>query len=124
MLLTHYYVFVSFAVLLTGAWLFIPERRTAVSTATAFLSWGLVALLGGSTEVYRRAGEEVVVNSSTSTALAVEGPSQLVAAPVPDAIRFFFVLWSLLSLLALVLNVLGVYPPDESVADEQLANQT
>jgi len=51
MLLTHYYVFVSFAVLLTGAWLFIPERRTAVSTATAFLSWGLVALLGGSTEV-------------------------------------------------------------------------
>jgi hypothetical protein len=124
MILAHYYALLAIAVLLTGAWLFRPENRTAVTTAGAFFSWGLLALLGGSTEVYRRAGERVVVNASTSTALSVERPAELVASPVPDSLRFFFLLWSILSALALVLFVLGVYPPDdESPVDEQLANQ-
>jgi len=98
MLLTHYYAMAACAGLLTGAWLFRPEERTAVTTLGAFLAWGLTALLGGDTEV-------------------ASGGS-LLAAPVPDELRLFAALWAVLSGLTLVLYVWGVYPP----TDEQQPN--
>jgi len=91
MLIAHYYAIASAGALLTAAWLFRPEERTQVTTIGAFLAWGLTALLGGDTEV-------------------ASGGS-LLAAPVPDEMRLFAALWALLSGLALILHVWGVYPP-------------
>jgi|GEM_PF-7123250 len=104
MLLTHYYAVALAAVLLTGAWMFSPRERTAISTLGAFLAWSLTALLGADTE--------------TATG------GELIAAPVPDELRLFATLWALLSLLALVLYVWGVYPParDQPV-DEQMSTK-
>jgi hypothetical protein len=101
MLLTHYYAIAACAGLLTGAWLFRPQERTAITTLGAFLAWGLVGLLGGDTEV-------------------ATGGSVL-AAPVPDEIRLFATLWALLSALALVLYVWGVYPPASEEPVDQAA---
>lgn len=98
MLLTHFYAIASAGALLTAAWLFRPEERTQVTTIGAFFAWGLTALLGGDTEV------------------ATGG--SLLAAPVPDELRLFAALWALLSGLALLLHVWGVYPPaDETPVD-------
>jgi len=91
MLLTHYYAIAGAGALLTAAWLFRPTDRTQVTTIGAFFAWGLAALLGGDVEV-------------------ASGGS-LLAAPVPDEIRLFAALWAVLSALALVLYVWGVYPP-------------
>lgn len=91
MLIAHFYAIASAAVLCTGAWLFKPEERTQVTTIGAFFAWGLTALLGGETEV-------------------ASGGS-ILAAPVPEEIRLFAALWALLSGLALILHVWGVYPP-------------
>jgi hypothetical protein len=110
MLLTHYYAIAVAAVLLTGAWLFRPEARTAITTLGAFLAWGLVALLGGATETHADSGAELVNHTNGTTAVATG--DQLVAAPVPDEIRLFAALWALLSGLALILYVWGVYPPE------------
>jgi hypothetical protein len=102
MLLTHYYAIATVAVLLTGAWLFRPQERATVTTLGAFLAWGLVGLLGGDTEV-------------------ATGGSVL-AAPVPDEVRLFATLWALLSALALILYVWGVYPPASEDAVEMGAD--
>lgn len=97
-LLTHYYAIAAAAALLTAAWLFRPTERTQVTTVGAFLAWGLVGLLGGDTEV------------------ATGG--SILAAPVPDEVRLFAALWAILSGLALLLHVWGVYPPaDDSPVD-------
>jgi hypothetical protein len=98
MLIAHYYAIAGAAVLCTGAWLFRPEERTQVTTIGAFFAWGLTALLGGDTEV-------------------ASGGS-ILAAPVPEELRLFAALWALLSGLALLLHVWGVYPPaDETPVD-------
>jgi len=113
MLLTYYYGIACAGALLTGAWLFKPQDRTAITTLGAFLAWGLTALLGGSTETYTDAGATVqntTINNSTTTVAVAQGET-LTAAPVPDEIRLFFTLWALLSALALLLYVQGVYPP-------------
>lgn len=124
MLLTHYYAVVVLAVLLTGAWLFRPHERTAITTLGAFLAWALAALLGGATETYADAGGELR-QAGDSTYHAVGLGEELVAAPVPDELRLFAVLWALLSLLALLLYIWGVYPPaDESPADQASTNTT
>lgn len=91
MLIAHFYAIAGAGVLLTAAWLFRPEERTQVTTIGAFFAWGLTALLGGDTEV------------------ATGG--SLLAAPVPEELRLFAALWALLSGLALLLHVWGVYPP-------------
>jgi hypothetical protein len=111
MLLTHYYAIAVAAVLLTAAWLFAPEARTALTTLGAFLAWGLVALLGGSTQTYADSGAELQ-QAGDNTYHAVAIGEELVAAPVPDELRLFAVMWALLSVLALTLYVWGVYPPD------------
>jgi len=48
---------------------------------------------------------------SDGTAVAVETTGQLVAAPVPTPVRWLFGLFAVLSALAGLLYVLGVYPP-------------
>ena len=117
MLLAHYYAIATAAVLLTAAWLFKPETRTAITTLGAFLAWALTALLGGSTETYADSGAELQQAADDSYHAVAQGEA-LVAAPVPDEIRLFATLWALLSALALILYVWGVYPP----ADEQPAD--
>jgi hypothetical protein len=117
MLLAHYYAIATAAVLLTAAWLFRPEARTQVTTLTAFLAWGMTALLGGDTETYVDAG--ATVQTANNTTLAVPQGATLTGAPVPEEIRLFATLWALLSALALLLHVWGVYPPaDESPVDQ------
>jgi hypothetical protein len=59
----------------------------------AFVSWALCAIFGGGVEKH------------------VDGTTSTVAAPVPDEIRFLLMALSLLSVVALVLHQLGVYPP-------------
>jgi len=123
MLLTHYYAVAVAATLLTAAWLFRPEARTAVTTLGAFFAWALTALLGGATETYADSG--ATVETVDGTTLAVPQGEALVAAPVPDEIRLFALLWALLSGLALLLYVWGVYPPgDERPVDETGVSET
>ena len=118
MLLAHYYALVGGAVLLTIGWLFRPDARTALTSLGAFLAWGLTALLGGATETYTDAG--ATVTTVNNTTLAVPQGETLTTAPVPEEIRLFATLWALLSVLALMLYVWGVYPPaDERPADAQ-----
>jgi hypothetical protein len=120
MLLTHYYAIAACAGLLTGAWLFRPQERTAITTLGAFLAWGLTALLGGATETYADAGGELR-QAADDSYHAVSVGEELVAAPVPDEIRLFATLWALLSALALVLYVWGVYPPASEEPVDQAA---
>jgi len=116
MLLPHYYAVALAGALLTGAWLFRPRERTVVTSLGAFLSWALVALLGGDVERYADSGASVeTVNNST---YVVAQGDALVTAPVPDEIRLFAALWALLSGLTLILYTFGVYPP----ADDQPAD--
>lgn len=115
MLLAHYYAVALAGALLTGAWLFRPRERTVVTSLGAFLSWALVALLGGDVETYAQSG--ATVETVNNTTLAVSQGDALVSAPVPDEIRLFAALWALLSGLTLILYTFGVYPP----ADDQPA---
>lgn len=118
MILAHYYAVATAGVLLTAAWLFRPQERTQLTTLGAFLAWALTALLGGSTETYTDAG--ATVETVNSTTLAVAQGETLTAAPVPEELRLFAVLWAVLSALALLLHVWGVYPPQtDSPADQQ-----
>lgn len=121
MLLTHYYAIATAAVLLTGAWLFRPTERTQITTLGAFFAWGLVGLLGGDTETYAGAGESLQAASDGSYH-AVAAGEQLVAAPVPEEVRLFAALWAILSALALVLYVWGVYPPQSTTPVEMGAD--
>lgn len=121
MLLAHYYAVAVAAVLLTAAWLFRPDARTALTTLGAFLAWALTALLGGSTETYTDAG--ATVQTVNNTTLAVPQGATLTAAPVPEPIRLFATLWALLSALALLLYVWGVYPPASEAPVEKTPDQ-
>lgn len=116
MILIHYYAVALAGALLTGAWLFRPRERTALSTGGAFLAWGLVSLLGGETEIYTAAGD--TVQTVNGTELAVSDGAALTAAPVPDEIRLFAALWAILSGLTLVLYVQGVYPPETNLTGD------
>jgi len=116
MLLAHFYAIASAGALLTAAWLFRPEERTQVTTIGAFFAWGLTALLGGDTETVIDTGANVTTVNNTTVAVA-QGET-LTAAPVPDEIRLFTTLWALLSALALLLYVWGVYPPTETQAGD------
>lgn len=117
MLVSHYYAVALAGALLTAAWLFRPEERTAVTTLGAFLAWGLTALLGGDVETYVAGGGQLQQDPN-GTYHAVATGGELVAAPVPEEIRLFATLWAVLSGLALVLYVWGVYPPaSEEPAD-------
>jgi hypothetical protein len=122
MLLAHYYALVGGAVLLTIAWLFRPDARTAITTLGAFLAWALTALLGGDTETYTDAG--ATVETVNNTPLAVPQGESLTAAPVPDEIRLFATLWALISALALMLYVWGVYPPTETQPGDGEVSET
>jgi len=117
MLLTHLYALAGAGVLLTAAWLFKAHKATNVTTLGAFLSWSLVALLGGDAEIYD-ATNETVVNASNTT-LAVETTGEFVAAPLPAEARFFATFWALLSVVALILHVVwGAYPPDDGTQED------
>ena len=111
MLATHYYAVLVLAGALTAAWLFRPRDRTQVTAFGAVLAWGLAAVLGGDVAVFDHSNETVVGNVSDGTAVAVETSGQLVAAPVPTSVRWLFGLFAVLSALAGLLYVLGVYPP-------------
>jgi len=122
-LLAHYVAITAGAVVLTGAWLFKPEDRTAITTLGAFLAWGLTALLGGSVTAYRDQGA-VLRTPTNDTALAVAQGDALVGAAVPDGVRLFAALWAVLSALALVLYVQGVYPPTEDFENDRKQTET
>ena len=109
MLNTYYFAIVLGVVGLTAAWLFRPQERTAVTTLTAFLGWSWAALVGGSVERVDRTEQIVEHNDETF----VVGVDELTAAPIPDEIRILMGLFAALSALALILNVWGVYPPDD-----------
>jgi len=115
MLVTHYYALALAGALLTGAWLFKPDQRLQVTSLAALLAWFLVALFGGDTErlatneTVRTVGNATVGNETT---LAVASP-EFVAAPVPPEFRYFAAFLGLLSGLALILGIWGVYPPQE-----------
>jgi len=109
MLLTHFYALALAGALLTGAWLFLPRQRIQVTTFSALLSWFLLALLGGQTETL---ATNETVQTVSNTTLAVASPER-VAAPVPPEFRYFAAFLGLLSGLALILAVWGVYPPQE-----------
>jgi hypothetical protein len=121
MLLTHYYAIAGAGALLTAAWLFRPQERTQITTLAAFFAWGLTALLGDSVEIYD-ATNETIQTAPNGTELAVQTTGSFVAAPVPAEVRYFAALWALLSGLALILYVWGVYPPtnddQESITNE------
>jgi hypothetical protein len=68
-------------------------------------------VLGGDVEVFDGTNETIVGNVSDGTAVAVETTGQFVAAPVPVSVRWLFGLFALLSGLAAILYVAGVYPP-------------
>jgi len=119
MITIHYYAVVLGASALTAAWLFKPEERTAVTTLGAFISWTLAAVFGDNVERFDHSAE--TVETVNNTTLAVEGAGTLVAAPVPTEFRLFALLWAVLSMLALILYVLGGYPPDSEAPVE--ANQ-
>jgi hypothetical protein len=87
------------AIAATGAFLYRPEERVPVSGSVAFLLWGFLGLQGGDVER---------ITDSGST----------VAAPLPDELRFIAVALSVLSLLAVVLWTMGVYPPESEGEDE------
>jgi len=120
MLTTHYYVLIALAGALTAAWLFRPRARTQVTALGALLGWGLAAVLGGDVEVFDHTNETVVGNVSDGTAVAVETTGQFVAAPIPTPVRWLFGLLALLSGLAAILYVVGVYPP---ATDDPIDNE-
>ena len=114
MLLSHLYALAGAGALLTAAWLFRPRERTQVTTLTAFFAWTLVALLGDDTEVFDHS-VETIQTAPNGTELAVETTGELVAAPLPDEMRYFAALWALLSAAALILHVgWGAYPPTDT----------
>jgi len=114
MLLTHFYALALAGALLTGAWLFLPQQRIQVTTVSALVVWFLLALLGGQTETLSTNETVQTVNNTT---LAVASP-ETVAAPVPPEFRYFAAFLGLLSGLALILAVWGVYPPQEDYKNE------
>jgi len=109
MLLIHYYALALAGALLAGAWLFLPRARLQITTLSSLLVWFLLALLGGQTETVVQ--NETVTNVSNTT-LAVSSP-ELMAAPVPTEFRYFAAFLGLLSGLAFILGIWGVYPPQE-----------
>jgi len=109
MILDHYYALALAGALLAGAWLFLPRQRVQVTTFSSLIAWMLLALFGGQTE---KLATNETVQTVNNTTLAVSSP-EFVAAPVPDEFRYFAAFLSLLSGLALILAVWGVYPPQE-----------
>jgi hypothetical protein len=124
MLATHYYLLVLLAGALTAAWLFRPRDRTQVTAFGALFGWGLAAVFGGDVEIYDASNETVVGNVSNGTAVAVDTTGQFVAAPVVAPVRWLFGLLALLSALAGILYVVGVYPPttDDPMIDDNEPN--
>jgi len=115
MLLIHFYGIAVFAGALTAAWLFRPTERTAVTSFGAFVGWGLTALTGGDVERFDPSIEAVETVNNTTLAVAEAGTT--VPAPVATEVRYFAALWALLSALALILYVLGIYPPEDGMGD-------
>lgn len=111
MLATHYSVLIVLAGAATAGWLFRPNKRTQVTSLASFVAWSLAAVLGGDVYVVDTTNETLVGNVSNGTAVAVEGSAELVATPLPASVRWLFGLLAVLSALAGVLYVLGVYPP-------------
>ena len=118
MLLIHLYAIAGAGALLTAAWLFRPQKATNVTTLGAFLSWSLVALLGGDAEVFDPS-IETIQTAPNGTELAVDAAGKMIAAPLPAEARFFATFWALLSVLALILHVVwGAYPPGDGTQEE------
>lgn len=110
MILSHYLVLVAGACALTAAWMFRPNERTQITTLGAFMAWTLVGLLGDDVEVLDENVQEVV-ETDGGEEIAVQTTGEMVAAPVPDELRLLAGLFALLSGLALILYIWGVYPP-------------
>lgn len=91
MLLTYWLTVVAIAGVCTLAYFYQPRERVIPTALGSAIGWAIAAIFGGDVEV--------ASNGS------------LVAAPVPDPIRFFLTFWALLGILALLLYVAGVYPP-------------
>lgn len=111
MLVTHYYALVAIAGALTAAFLFKPRERTQITAFGGFIAWSLAALLGDQVEVFDSSIEQIET-APNGTELAVQTTGELVAAPVPDEVRYFAAMWALISALALILYIWGVYPPE------------
>lgn len=107
MMQTHWLVVVAIAGASTAAWLYRPRERTAIATLAAFLSWLLAAFSGGDIET---------VTDSGST----------VAVPAAFELRMLMTAFAVLSAVALLLYVAGVYPPtvDEPMRDQQQTKHT
>jgi len=115
-LLIHYYALALAGAFLAGSWLFLPRARLQITTLSSLLVWFLLALMGGQTEtVVQNESVRTVGNQTTSnlTHVAVSSPA-LMAAPVPTEFRYFAAFLGLLSGLALILSMWGVYPPEET----------
>jgi hypothetical protein len=93
MLQTYWFGLVALATLLTLGYLYRPRDRALVTSATAFVVWGLAAVLGGTVDVLLRDG---------STA----------EAPVGVPIQLLALLLALLSLGVAVLCWQEEYPPE------------
>lgn len=87
------------AIASTAAYLYRPTERVPVSGTVAFLLWSFLALNGGDVTIIDNTGSQQ-------------------AAPVPDELRFVMVALSVLSLLAVALWAMGVYPPEREGEDE------
>ena len=87
----------------TAAWLFRGERIN-VTSFVAFASWTILAVQGGSVE-------------------HATGCCSTTAASVPIEIRGVLLALGLLSLFALILHQLGVYPPVTDQAFMQGSDQ-
>lgn len=111
MLLTHYYALVAIAGALTAAYLFKPRERTQITAFGAFVGWSLAALFGDQVAVFDGQIEQIKT-APNGTELAVQTTGELVAAPVPDEMRYFAAMWAVISALALILYIWGVYPPE------------
>jgi hypothetical protein len=92
MLKTYYLGVAIFAAACTYLWAFRDDRITLTGTLAA-TAWALLALTGS----------EVVTQTSCCQ----------VTTPVPAAIRYMLAALAILSLLAVILHHLGVYPPED-----------
>jgi hypothetical protein len=103
----HYLAFAAFAVGCTYLWAF-RERRITLSASFASATWALLALTGS----------EVVTVLDDGTEAAV---------PVAVPFRYFMAGLALLSTVALLLNHLGVFPPEaerRNIPDQESSDTT
>lgn len=86
------------AIAATAAYLYVPGERVTVSGTVATLLWAFLGLNGSDVTILDDTGSQT-------------------AAPVPEELRWIMIALSVLSLLAVVLWSIGVYPPEREGED-------